>query len=61
MSRDSVSIDVRDGMSIDFGRRVSVDGRFVLSIDRGNALPYGSCVPNVQDLVRISIGIPCCF
>ncbi|KAF2571870.1 hypothetical protein F2Q70_00002807 [Brassica cretica] len=27
----------------------------------GSALPYGSCVPNLQDLVRISVGIPCCF
>ncbi|KAF2603306.1 hypothetical protein F2Q70_00026220 [Brassica cretica] len=27
----------------------------------GSALPYGSCVPNLHDLVRISVGIPCCF
>ncbi|KAF3508254.1 hypothetical protein F2Q69_00007528 [Brassica cretica] len=27
----------------------------------GSALPYGSCVPNLQDLVRISVEIPCCF
>ncbi|KAF3484801.1 hypothetical protein F2Q69_00052249 [Brassica cretica] len=27
----------------------------------GSALPYGSCVPNLQDLVRISVVIPCCF
>ncbi|KAF3584962.1 hypothetical protein F2Q69_00030293 [Brassica cretica] len=27
----------------------------------GSALPYGSCVPNLQGLVRISVGIPCCF
>ncbi|KAF3604720.1 hypothetical protein F2Q69_00033516 [Brassica cretica] len=27
----------------------------------GSALPYRSCVPNLQDLVRISVGIPCCF
>ncbi|KAF3513007.1 hypothetical protein F2Q69_00006083 [Brassica cretica] len=27
----------------------------------GSALPYGSCVPNLQDLVRMSVGIPCCF
>ncbi|KAF3549904.1 hypothetical protein DY000_02007658 [Brassica cretica] len=27
----------------------------------GSALPYGSCVPDLQDLVRISVVIPCCF
>ncbi|KAF3510753.1 hypothetical protein F2Q69_00006925 [Brassica cretica] len=27
----------------------------------GSALPYGSCVRNLQDLVRIAVEIPCCF
>ncbi|KAF2582496.1 hypothetical protein F2Q68_00005054 [Brassica cretica] len=27
----------------------------------GSTLPYGSCVPDLQDLVRISVVIPCCF
>ena len=35
MSRGSVSIDVRDGMSIDVGWMMPVDGRSVLSVDRG--------------------------
>ena len=35
MSRGSVSIDIRDGMSIDVGWMITVDGRFVLSVSRG--------------------------
>ncbi|KAF2533256.1 hypothetical protein F2Q70_00029904 [Brassica cretica] len=27
----------------------------------GSALPYGTCILNLQDLVRIAVGIPCCF
>ncbi|KAF3573379.1 hypothetical protein F2Q69_00058582 [Brassica cretica] len=27
----------------------------------GSTLPYRSCIPNFQDQVRISVGIPCCF
>ena len=54
MSRGSVSIDVWDELSIDFGRKVSVDGR-VASVDGGEQVSVNEISIWVDGGWRISI------